>query len=49
MLNKLIEKFYDEDGFLKDEVIVKFSQKAMIEIIKECVSLKLGITEEEER
>lgn len=40
MLEGLIRKFYDEDGYLKDETRVVFDRYAMGQIIKEFAELK---------
>lgn len=42
MLEVLIRRFYDEDGYLKDEISVVFDRYAMEQIIKEFAELKIN-------
>lgn len=41
MLKELIEKFYNEDGYLKNELRVILTKEEMIEIVKEVADLNL--------
>ena len=44
MLKELIKKFYDEDGYLKEELRVILTKEEMIEVIKEIAGLNLDLT-----
>lgn len=46
MLEGLIRRFYDEDGYLKDETRVVFDRYAMEQIIKEFAELKMNCKKE---
>lgn len=48
MLEELIRSFYDEDGYLKDEVSVTFTREAMIRIVNEFARLKMNQVEKED-
>ncbi len=41
LLEELINRFYDENRFLRDELTVTFNKEQMLEIVKEVTELKL--------